>query len=169
MPIKRLEHWDTTHLHQFLLERRKTPFKWGEHDCCLFAADAIQAITGVDIASDFRGRYSDQASALDAIKSVTGGTTVEDAAVYCATKAGLPELPHPNFAHRGDLVLLNDAGQLIAGVIGLNSKPLSAGEKGMKSLPLSSVKRAWRVGPLDASSIRYAKQLAAKAAVTQHG
>ncbi len=129
MTIKRLEHWDTTHLHQFLLERRKTPFKWGGHDCCLFAADAIQAITGVDIASDFRGRYSDQASALDAIKSVTGGTTVEDAAVYCATKAGLPELPHPNFAHRGDLVLLNDAGQLIAGVIGLNSKPLSVGDK----------------------------------------
>ncbi len=167
--LKRLEHWDTDLLHQFLLERRKTPFKWGEHDCCLFAADAIQAITGVDIASDFRGRYSDQASAIDAIKSVTGGTTVEDAALYCATKAGLPELPHPNFAHRGDLVLLNDAGQLIAGVIGLNSKPLSVGDKGMKALPLSSVKRAWRVGPLDASSIRYAKQLTAKGAVTAHG
>jgi hypothetical protein len=166
MPIKRLQEWDTTHLHQFVLSRRSTPFAWGSHDCCLLAADAIQAITGVDIAADFRGRYSDQASAFAAIKTITGGSTVEDAAVYCATKAEMPELPHPNFAHRGDLVLIEDAGRVIAGVVGLQSKPLSAGEKGLKTFPMSAIKRAWRVGPLDASSIRYAKR---KSAEVKHG
>jgi len=155
--IKRHEHWDVSHLHAFLLARQKAPFIWGGNDCCLFAADAVQAITGVDIAADFRGRYTDEKSALAAIKAVTGGSTVEDAAIYCANKAGMPELPHPLFAHRGDLVLLENEGRLIAGIIGLHGFPMSIGEKGLMKLPLSAIKRAWRVGPLDQSVIRYQK------------
>ncbi len=27
---------------------RERPFSWGQHDCCLFASDAIEAMTGVD-------------------------------------------------------------------------------------------------------------------------
>lgn len=122
------------------------PFAWGTNDCCLVAADAIEAFTGTDIAADFRGKYTDQASAFALIKTVTGGTTVEDAAAYCATKAGLTELTHPLFAQRGDLVVLNDAGNLIAGVMHLNGRnAVSVGEAGLKLLPLSAIKRAWRV------------------------
>lgn len=153
----RNEQWDTSHLHQFLVDRQKAPFAWGGNDCCLFAADAIQAITGVDIAADFRGKYNDEKSALAAIRSATGGSTVEDAAVYCASKAGLPELPHPLFAHRGDLVLLENEGRVVAGIIGLHGYPLAVGEKGLMKLPLSAIRRAWRIGPLDQSVIRYLK------------
>ena len=39
MPFKRTPHWATRELHQFLLERARTPFSWGANDCCLFAAD----------------------------------------------------------------------------------------------------------------------------------
>lgn len=35
-----------------------TPFKWGENDCCLMAANYHLATTGVDCAFDFRGKYS---------------------------------------------------------------------------------------------------------------
>src|SRR5258708_4686376 len=55
--MKRLEDW-VVRLEAFIKERTAQPFKWGSQDCCLFAADAIEAITGVDLAADFRGKYS---------------------------------------------------------------------------------------------------------------
>ena len=100
--MKRTEHWATREFHDFLQARASEPFAWGKNDCCLMPADAIQAFTGVDLASEFRGKYNDQASALAAIKSIAGGKTAEDAAAWCASKAGLAEWSHPKLAQRGD-------------------------------------------------------------------
>jgi hypothetical protein len=146
MPLQRTQHWATRELHQFILSHKGTPFQWGSHDCSLFAANAIQAMTGVDIADDFRGKYTDQASAFAIIKSVTGGTTVADAAAHCAAKHGLVEWPNPKYAQRGDLVVIQDNGQLIAGIVHLNGRhAISVGDKGLKVLPMSQATQAWKV------------------------
>jgi hypothetical protein len=144
--MTRHEHWDTQHFHEFLTERAHAPFAWGENDCALFAADAIQSFTGVDIAEDFRGKYTDEASALETIKEITGGETVADAAAWCAAKHELPELANPLFAQRGDLVILDaPSGHQIAGIVGLNGHAISVYDKGLFRLPITSVVRAWRV------------------------
>ena len=139
----RKETWDTGPFHEFLLERAKIPFAWGNNDCALFAADAIESITGVDIAPDFRGKYTDQRGALKTIHAVTGGATVEDAAEYCAAKAEMVEWKHPLMAQRGDLVTVSDAGRIISGVIHLNGNIVAVGEDGLKVIPITSVRRAW--------------------------
>lgn len=36
----------------------KTPFAEGSHDCALFAAGAVEAMTGRNMAADWRGRYT---------------------------------------------------------------------------------------------------------------
>jgi hypothetical protein len=105
-------------------------------------------MTGVDIASDFRGLYTDQESAFSAIEQVTGikKGTVEDAAAHCAAKHQLTELMHPLMAQRGDLVVLEDSGRVIAGLVHLSGREIvCAGEKGLKKIPIMSIKRAWRV------------------------
>jgi hypothetical protein len=152
MPLKRKINWDSQELELFFRERRDQPFAWGTNDCCIFPADAILAMTGTDIAEDFRGKYSDETSAFALIKTVASGETVADAAAWCAEKFWLVEWldkagnPAPMFAQRGDLVVLEDAGRMIAGVVGLTGKHVvSAGEAGLKRLPLSAVQRAWRV------------------------
>lgn len=146
MALTRTTYWATRELHQFLLSRKDMPFTWGENDCCLFAADAIQSFTGVDLADDFRGKYIDKASALAAIASVAQGKTIQDAAAYCATKHSLQELPQPLFAQRGDLVLVEEAGDLIAGIVHLNGRHVVVvGEAGLKRQSITNVKRAWRV------------------------
>lgn len=146
MALKRNEHWDTRGLHPFLNARAKDPFVWGKHDCCLFPADAILAFTGVDLASDFRGRYTDQASAFKLIRAITGGTTVGDAAAHCAAKYGLSEWKTPLLAQRGDLVVLQDGAQLIAGVLHLNGRhAVTVGPAGLKRFPASAITRAWHV------------------------
>ena len=146
MPLTRTLHWATQELHAYLVAHNQDTFSWGTNDCCLFAANAIQAMTGVDIASDFRDKYTTELGAMKAIKDVSGGSSVEDAAVYCATKHGLVEWSAPLLAQRGDLVLVQDADRLIAGVVHLNGKHvISIGEQGLKRLPLTSVTRAWKV------------------------
>ena len=148
--LTRKASWDTgdygawitqVHLHP-------EPFAWGKQDCCLFAADGVQAITGVDIAQDFRGNYTDQTSAFALIKSITGGTTVADAAAYCATKYGMQEWKAPLCARRGDLVAVkNNDGQIIAGIVSLNGRDvLCMSETGVINLSIRQVVRAWKVG-----------------------
>lgn len=149
MALTRHQHWATRSLNQHLIDTSKVSFQWGVSDCCLFPANAIQAFTGVDIADDFRGKYTDEASAFALIKTVTGGTTVADAAAHCATKHGLVELAHPLCAQRGDLVVMqpvNTSPTLIAGIVHLNGRHLvTVGESGLMRLPITCVKRAWRV------------------------
>ena len=152
MALTRTEHWRTREFYQFLLAHQHDAFAWGKCDCCLIAADAIQAFTGTDIADDFRGKYTDQSTAFILIETVTGGTTVADAAAWCATKHGLSEYlgndgkPRPLFAQSGDLVVVPNGDTLIAGVVHLNGREVvSIGEGGLMLIPLSLVQRAWKV------------------------
>lgn len=146
MPLTRTAHWATRELHDFLLKRAQQPFVWGTNDCSLFAADAIQSFTGVDLAVDFRGKYTDEASAMALCKSVTGTATIEAAAVHCAQQHGLVEYQHPLMAKRGDLVLVEDAGRLISAIVHLSGRhAVTVGEDGLKRLLITAVKRAWAV------------------------
>jgi hypothetical protein len=143
--LKRTTLWQRQ-FHVFLLERSTTPFAWGANDCALFSADAIQSFTGQDIADDFRGKYTTQIGAFKTVKSITGGSTVADAALYCATKHGLTEHTHSLMAKRGDLVLVDNGGELIAGVVHLNGyNVVSVNEKGIVRLPITAIKRSWSV------------------------
>lgn len=146
MPLTRTEHWATREYDQFLREHASDTFAWGTRDCCLTPADAIQAFTGTDIAADFRGKYSSEAEAFALIKSVTGGSTVADAAAYCATKHGLVEWMAPLMAQRGDLVVVSNGHQLIAGLVHLNGRHVvSMGPQGLIRLPVTAITRAWKV------------------------
>jgi hypothetical protein len=146
MALTRVDHWDTRSFHHFLVARAPLPFAWGENDCALFVADGIEAMTGVDIAADFRGRYHSEAEALDLIREITGGEAVADAAAWCADKFGMREWLHPLCAQRGDMVTLADAGRVISGLVHLNGRHIVAvGEMGLKRLPISAALRAWHV------------------------
>jgi hypothetical protein len=144
MPLKRKLHWATRAYHRFLVDNSKTPFAWGTRDCALFAADAVESITGVDIASEFRGKYTTQLGAMRTIRQITGGTTVADAAAHCANKHGLTEHTHPLVAKRGDLVVIDNGGDLIAGVVHLNGRyVVSVNENGLITLPITNIVRSW--------------------------
>ena len=146
MALTRKLHWETRALHTFIQSRQNRSFKWCSQDCCMFAANAVLAMTGVDIASDFRTNYRTEAAAFSLIKSVTGGTTVADAVAYCAANHGMPEYTHPLLAQRGDMVVVEDAGRLVAGIVGLNGRDvLVPGETRLKRLSIMSIQRAWKV------------------------
>ena len=143
--MRRTPDWQHK-LHDFLVARAKEPFAWGSNDCALFAADAIQAITGEDLAAEFRG-YKDEEGATAAVKSVANGTTVEDAVVYIAKKHNLQERKSILFAQRGDLVIYQGTEGLAAGVVHLSgTHALFVSPTGLHKIRLRYCKRAWKVG-----------------------
>ena len=144
--LTRIQHWDTRAFNTFLMTAKDTPFRWGVQDCCLIAANAIQAVTGTDIADDFRGKYDSEQTAYALITTVTGAAnpTVIDAAAHCAAKHGLIENAYPLMAKRGDLVVIANGDTLISGVVHLNGRHVvSVTDKGLVRLPISKITRSW--------------------------
>ncbi|QPG06566.1 hypothetical protein IT774_05175 [Salinimonas marina] len=66
-------NWATA-LTRLILDNMDRPFEWGKFDCCLFAADAVQLITGQDYAAPFRGTYTTQLGAARSLKRYGAGT-----------------------------------------------------------------------------------------------
>lgn len=59
-------------LNDFIGAQRDIPFQWGRQDCCLFAANWVWHVTGVDPAAAWRGMYEDEDGAR-AIWGAYGG------------------------------------------------------------------------------------------------
>lgn len=75
---------------------RSREFAYGAHDCCLFAADIVLAITGVDPAAHLRG-YT---CAIAAARIVAAHGSIEALA-----SSLLGEPVSPKSAQRGDIVI----------------------------------------------------------------
>jgi len=134
-------HYDWLTKFREFEENRYGPFKWGENDCCLYACDAIAAITGVDPAAKLRG-YTTEAEA-NALIAQYG--TLEDLAVAITTEYGMPELS-PKKAQRGDVVLCRWMDKLSLCIIGTHGHPQGPSERGIVALPRGAMLRGWSVG-----------------------
>jgi hypothetical protein len=120
----------------FVESRRSTPFAWGTHDCCRFAAGAVEAMTGVDRMHAFT--YETEAEARELITQA-GGLDV-----LVTRELGAP-LESVAFAGRGDVVLAElDNGPTLGVVLGVQSA--FAAEGGVLLLPTRMGCMAWRIG-----------------------
>ncbi|MDN8617879.1 DUF6950 family protein [Variovorax ginsengisoli] len=119
----------------FAAERRGMAFAWGQNDCCLFAADAVLAMTGDDWGADYRGTYDDVKSALRVMPE--GGLR------EVATRA-LGEPVTPLMAAVGDvLLMMNEDRELLAICNGVNA--IGPGPSGIVVLGMESALAAWKV------------------------
>ncbi|EEW1994427.1 TPA: hypothetical protein JZ958_001102 [Escherichia coli] len=111
------------------------PFSWGQHDCCLFAADCAEAMTGENFANGWRGTYYSETGAKKAI--LRGGGSLEKVLARY-----LDEVP-VKLAQRGDIAVVENAGARCAGVVcsGAVWVPGENGLVGLRIKPLS----VWRV------------------------
>lgn len=138
-PIKgRLEGWEAR-LTALIEERRAVPFEWGVNDCGLFAADAVQALTGEDPASHLRG-YS----------------TADEAAGLLEHNGGLLELMRHaalgrwhevagSQARRGDLMAFANADGSLRLAVCVGASACSPGAAGLVFVPCGQAVKAWRI------------------------
>jgi hypothetical protein len=133
--MTRLPTWQT----QFALlciERRARAFAWGHHDCCLWAADAVHALTGQDFAADLRGTYATAAEASRVLKKLGGVRGIATAALGASVA--------PAFAAVGDVVLMQQDGrELLAVCNGLEA--LCACDAGLAPVGMEQALAVWKV------------------------
>lgn len=139
--MRRYQDWPSR-LHIEIEAARERPFSWGSADCALWACDVILAMTGSDPGALFRGRYTDQESAIRALYDFCGGG-LEKAVEAITAEHGMEEVS-VRFAQRGDVVLLDiDEGPALGICIG--HRCAFVGPEGVAYRALKDCRRAWRV------------------------
>lgn len=131
----RLPDWQTR-LAALCEARQATPFAWGVHDCCLWAADAVQAVTGRDLAAPWRGTYADEKAAARLLHRLGGVGAIASAAL------GAP-VPVSRAAV-GDVVLVHQDGRKALAVCN-GSVALATGPAGLVLLGIDWALAAWKV------------------------
>lgn len=135
--MTRTPGWEMRFAETFEAWRRR-PFAWGETDCLLWAAAAVQSIAGRDFAAPFAGRYQ---TALGARRKL--GCSVE-----AMLDRHAPRRPI-GFARRGDLALIEDAGPFggWAAVVGPEGRfAWAPARDGLSPIPLAECSAVWGVG-----------------------
>ncbi len=128
--------WEAA-LAEYVAARRDWPFAWGEHDCFLFVAGAIAAMTGFDPAVPYRGRYRSMRGSLRVLRKGPG--TLENLV------DGLFPRVEPAFARRGDVAWYQ-------GGLGVVLGPFAAfvgeagGVPGLVRVDRADWEGAWSVG-----------------------
>jgi hypothetical protein len=119
----------------FFAERRSMPFAWGSNDCCLFAADAVLAMTDVDHAQDLRG-YTSALQARRLIEDRGGLAQI-------ATEALGPPVAVV-FAAVGDVVLMQNEGRDLLAICN-GGVALAPGQNGIAVLGMDAALAAWKI------------------------
>lgn len=133
----RLQDWPER-LAALVEARRTMPFAWGSHDCALFAADAIAAVTGEDPATAFRGYASEEEA-----EGVLGEIGLEGMVAAALAAFGCGAC-HTGLVQRGDVALAMIGNQPTMAVV-LGEVVAAPGPDGLAFRPLDCIQRAWSV------------------------
>lgn len=137
--MRRRRDWNER-LGAYLAACGRRPFEPGRHDCALFAAGAVHAMTGEDPAADWRGAYGTISGGLRRLREAG----VED---HVAAAAALfAEIPVRQ-ARPGDLAVVRAEEGLALGVV-QGPRVYVARASGLGLVPIDKAERAFRVeGP----------------------
>ncbi|KQO06899.1 DUF6950 family protein [Sphingomonas sp. Leaf242] len=115
------------------------PFKWGSHDCALFAANCVRVMTGDDPVEDFRDVYDTATGAALALREHGDGTLLK------TMKSIFGEPISPHFAQRGDVMMFDRTTTGIC--VGRFSYFVGRqqGQEGLLTMPTSACRYAFRV------------------------
>lgn len=132
----RMKDWEPR-LVAYLAAAARREFKPGVHDCALFTAGALEAMTSVDHAADWRGRYKTLSGGRRALKKAGH-------ADHVALVASLFDEVPPAFAHRGDIAVVDGAEGAALGIVQGEGIYVLRPE-GLAVVRRADMKRAFRV------------------------
>ncbi|MFN3971239.1 MAG: DUF6950 family protein [Gemmobacter sp.] len=134
--MKRLPDW-RSRLIAYVAAAAGMPFRPGRHDCALFAAGAVAAMTGFDGAAPWRGRYTTLRGGLRVLRREG---YADHLALVTAHLAPVP----PAFARAGDLAAVPDTAGTALGVV-QGERIYVLRPEGLATVDLLVATHAWRV------------------------
>lgn len=147
--LTRVGEWEVR-LARYLAVHQEDPFVYGSWDCALFVCGAIEAMTDVDPALWFRGRYGSRSEARLAMREHCGTSQFEKFFGLMASNFGMEEVPIL-MGRRGDVVFMFHEGRPSLGLISLDGQrciivgETTTGRQGLGFVPLEDAVRVWRV------------------------
>lgn len=135
--MERLPDWEDR-LHALIVEKHDEPFRWGKHDCALFGAAVVAAITGEDHGAPFANRYDDAEGAARALRKYGKGTITKTFDAHLDRRAVA-------LLRRGDLAMQGEGMQSSIGVV-IGNDALFVGDMGLERRDRSTWARGWAVG-----------------------
>jgi hypothetical protein len=130
--MMRVAIWEEA-LSDYISSKRDEPFQYGVNDCCMFAAGAVEAMTGVDPMEEFKGTYSDLRGSIKVLKEIGEGdleTTLDNKFEEVAI----------SYAQRGDLAFFDES----VGVI-MGSFAYFVSDEGLERIPREMWEKCWSV------------------------
>lgn len=118
----------------YLEEVRARPFSYGTHDCALFVAGAVEAMTGFDAAAGFRDQYD----------SLKGGLKLLTKGDHVALVGRLLEEAPVAFAQVGDIAVIGEIGVPALGLFE-GETILVLRDEGLAHMPRAAATRSFRV------------------------
>lgn len=120
----------------YIEQHRHTPFQWGTHDCCRFAAGAVEAMTGTDPMIGF-----DYGNATGAMRLIKKAGSLD---VLLHQVLGEP-LPAVAQARCGDVVIADINSGAAVGICLGRTCVFAAEPAGLVFGPRMAVRAAWRI------------------------
>ena len=131
--MNRASDWEAA-LSEYINVMRHAPFEYGVNDCCMFAAGAVEAMTGVDAMSEFRGKYDSALSAAKALRDIGAGS------LEATIDAKFSEVAISQ-AKRGDIALFDDSLGIVSG-----SFAWFVSDDGLERVQRADWQKTWSVG-----------------------
>ncbi|HEY1723953.1 MAG TPA: hypothetical protein VGF89_00915 [Steroidobacteraceae bacterium] len=118
---------------------RSLPFAYGTHDCCLFAADVVLAVTGEDHAAQLRGTYTSEQDAQALLEQLGG--------LEAFVRSKLGEPIHVAMAGRGDIMLADAPPPATLSGLGvcIGLRCAFADTRGLAFIPRQRCRLAWKI------------------------
>lgn len=120
-------------LSDYIASKRDEPFQYGVNDCCMFAAGAVEAMTGENPMEEFVGSYKTIAGSVRALKTIGEGTLE-------ATIDGKFDEVEIGRAQRGDLAFFDGS----VGVV-LGGFAYFVTDEGLERISRDYWDKCWRV------------------------
>jgi len=123
------------------------PLVYGTHDCALFVAGAVEAMTGVDPAARWRGRYESILEGLDLLgQDDSLGENADGERDHIHIVKGLFKRVPQAFAQVGDIAVVGVAGQNIPALGIFEGQHIAVlREGGLGMIPRETAILAYRV------------------------
>lgn len=119
----------------YVRQHAQTGFEWGSHDCCTFAAGAVEALTGTNPMAAVP-RYEDELAAARMVHRAGG--------LRALATEYLGEPVSPALANVGDVVLIENAGRELLGICN-GTSALAQGTEAMVALEMTAARAAWKI------------------------
>lgn len=131
-PAPRKDNWRSA-LIAYVDQQADRPFAYGVNDCLLVTAGAVEAMTGVDHAADYRGRYT----------SLSGGKKLVGKSPLRVVADLFPEI-RPSMAGDGDIAACRQGKDWAFGVL-IGAHFYVQTQAGLGILPRSAACKAFKV------------------------